>query len=100
MKKWIIIGSIIVVVHLSIRAYKNHVDGVQAERRSYIRELNFDFSGVVDTVSRPSHILFHATEPMDRGREKSLNAELHFNGILEVFTYREGQLELMIDGAN
>jgi hypothetical protein len=99
MKKWIIIGSLLVVVLLSIRAYKNHVDGVQAERRSYIRELNFDFSGVVDTVNRPGHILFHATEPMDRGREKSLNAELHFNGILDLFLYKDNQLELMIDGA-
>lgn len=100
MKKWILIGSALILVLLAIRAYKNHVDGVQAERRSYIRELNFDFSGVVDTVTDHGHLLFHVTGSMDRGREKTLNAELHFNGMLDLFLYKDNQLELMLNGAH
>lgn len=98
----ILILSCGVLIFLTIRLFYDHVDGVKSERQWYIEQLDFEFSGVIDTVNRPGHILFHVTNGnIDREKEDIVNEKLKRNGFLDLFLYKSNdQIELMIDGAH
>lgn len=102
-KKWtlaISIGAVFII--LSYRLFNKHVAGVASEKQWYVEQLNFKFSGVIDTVNRPGHILFSITHgSLDRLQEGRLNSSLKRNGVLDLFLYKPDEMvELMIPHAN
>jgi hypothetical protein len=99
--KIIWVTALIIFTLLIVRTFKTHVDGVTQERRWYIEQLRFDFSGVVDTARDAGNILFHVTHGnLDREKESRLNEQLEFNGVLALLLYRpNNKFVLMIDSA-
>lgn len=91
----------IVFTLLIIRTFKTHVDGVTQERRWYVEQLRFDFSGRIDSVHDRGNILFHVTHGnLDREKESRINEQLKYNGVLDLLLYRpNNKILLMIDSA-
>ncbi len=101
MKRGIIIGlSIVILCLLGINMFRQHVNGVKAERAWYIKELGFQFSATIDTV-RQSHIrLKEMVGRFDFDKERRVKERLKYNGRLDLFLYRNGKrIELMIDSS-
>lgn len=96
--KVIWISIVCVLVFLTIRLFRNHGHGVRDEKVWYINELDFEFSGILDSADRPGQILFHVTSgQINRSKESELKKKLKFNGILELLLYRaDGKLDLFI----
>lgn len=102
-KKWtlaVLIGALF--IFLSHRLFNKHVVGVASEKQWYIEQLNFKFSGVIDSVNRHGHILFSVTHgSLDRQQESRLNSQLKRNGMLNLFLYKPDEMvELMIPNAH
>ena len=65
----------------------------EAERRWYIEQLGFEFSGMVDTVIMKTKyhglIIFHVTEGIvDKAREDRVNEQLVHNRRIRFLTFR------------
>jgi len=102
-KRWTLTLSIAaILIILTYRLFNKHVAGVAAEKQWYIEQLNFKFSGVIDSVNRPGHILFSVTHgSLDRQQERRLNNRLTSNGVLDLFLYKPNErLELMLPHAH
>lgn len=102
-KRWTLALSIAaILIILTYRLFNKHVAGVAAEKQWYIEQLNFKFSGVIDSVNRPGHILFRVTHgSLDRQQERRLNNRLTSNGVLDLFLYKPNErLELMLPHAH
>jgi len=97
MKKWIIgIAAFGVICFLIYRTFTGHVNGVEAERLWYLRELNYNFSAIIDTVHRPNHLLFHFTHgSLDRTAEHRVGNRLKYWGHVQLLIYHGNQIELM-----
>jgi hypothetical protein len=76
----------------------DHVAGVKSEKEWYLAQLNFEFSGILDSAERPGQVLFHVTHGrIDLEKEATLKQELRFNGLLDLFLYRpDGKMDLMV----
>ena len=101
MKKGIVVAlSGVLLLLLTINIFRQHVNGVKAERAWYIKELGFQFSATVDTV-RQGHIrLKQIVGRFDFDKERRVKEQLKYNGRLDLFLYRKGRkIELMIDSA-
>lgn len=101
MKRGLVIGlSILVLMLLTINMFRQHVSGVKTERAWYIKELDFQFSAIVDTV-RQSHIrLKEIAGRFDFDKERRVKERLKYNGRLDLFLYKRGKkIELMIDSS-
>ncbi len=72
--------------------------GVKSEKEWYLSQLKFDFFGMLDSAEKRGQALFHVTKGrIDINRESQLKEELRFNGLLDLFLYRQdGKLDLMI----
>lgn len=97
LKKWTIGVTVTAIILLLVyRLFTKHVDGVKAEKAWFLSELNYDFSGVIDTVNRPNHILFHVTHGhLDTNREMALGQKLKYWGQLVLFLYEGDKVELL-----
>jgi len=97
-KRLVWIAAIVILVLLVTRSFFNHVDNVEKEREWYIQQLDFDFSGVIDTIIPPGRVLFHVTNGiLNRDRERHLHEKLRYNGMLDLFLYQPNdQVELII----
>jgi hypothetical protein len=75
-----------------------HVKGVKSEKHWYLSQLKFDFSGVLDSAEKIGQALFHVTHGrIDVNKEARLKEKLRFNGLLDLFLYRQdGKIDLMI----
>jgi hypothetical protein len=74
-----------------------HVKGVKSEKGRYLSQLEFDFSGIVDSPEKKGQALFHVTHGrIDLDKESQLKKQLRFNGLLDLFLYRDGMIDLMI----
>ena len=100
MKKYIIWISAICI--LIIIAFRSHVNAVKAEKTNYVEQLDFEFSGLLDSADRPGQVLFHITSgKFRRDREKEIATRLKHNGVIELLLYRQdGKLDLWIPGAH
>ncbi len=101
MKKWIIwIGVIGLLGFLATRTFSRHVNGVKEEKKWYLQQLDFEFSGRVENPEAPVRVLFRVTDgKLDINREKAVKAQLKYNGILELLLYRnDGKCDLLIRG--
>ena len=99
MKKWITwIGVIGILIFLTTRIFTRHVSGVRSEKIWYIKQLDFEFSGELDSADRPGQVLFHVTKGhLNTQKEKEVKEQLKHNGILELLLYRsDSRLDLMI----
>lgn len=102
MKTWKIITlSAVVLLFLVVNIFRQHVDDFRAERKEYIRKLDFDFSAKVDTVNPPGHIFFHFTHgTFDHDTEFRLNRQLKHNGRITLFLYfPNNQMEFISDSS-
>ncbi len=97
LKKWILGVAITAMVLLLIyRLFTQHVDGVKTEKAWFLSELNYEFSGEVDTVNRANHILFHITHGhLDTNRENELREQLKYWGQLVLFLYKDDKIEML-----
>ena len=83
MKKWIIwIGVIGIIVFLTIRIFSNHVDGVKDEKKWYLEQLGFEFSGELDNHDLPDKVLFRITggqldTEKEKGDERTIGIQWH-----------------------
>lgn len=99
MKKILIgISAIGMAMFLLIAFFNGHVDGVREEKARYIKNLDFEFSGRLDSAERPGQVLFQVINgKLDRDKERELGAKLEHNGVIEPLLYRpDGKLDLMI----
>jgi len=94
--RWIISIGVVIIVFLTYRLFTQHVDGVEDEKLWYINNLKYDFSGKVEMVHRPNHILFQVTSgKFDKDREDDLADRIKFWGRLELLIARGESFELM-----
>ena len=93
---WITIVAVLVLLVWNMGS--DHVKGVKSEKEWYLSQLKFDFSGSLDSAEKRGQALFHITKGrIDINRESQLKEELRFNGLLDLFLYRQdGKLDLMI----
>ena len=96
--------SIAVFFLLVVRSFFVHRDRVENEKRWYIKNLNFEFSGRVDSVhaSKRRGLLYfqitHGETP--KSTKEHLNKQLKHNGNLRfiIFT-RDEKLAILMEGA-
>jgi hypothetical protein len=95
MKRWLIIltTSVIFLFLVARLVIKGYSDG-EDERRWYIQQLGFEFSGRVDTVIMKTKyqglIVFHVTDGnVDKAREDRLNEQLVHNHRIRFLTFRQ-----------
>jgi hypothetical protein len=93
---WII--SISVLILLIGRILTRHINGVSSEKAWYISQLDFEFSGELDSADRPGQVLFHVTKgQLNSEKEKEVKAKLTHNGVLDLLLYRnDNKLDIMI----
>ena len=89
MKKWIIIVlSIGTIVFLAARLFNNHAGGVKTEKLSYVKNLDFHFSAIVDSLiifprDNSGLLYFHVVNgDLRLSNEDKLNERLKYNGHL------------------
>jgi hypothetical protein len=82
MKKLMIwLGVIGTLIFLTTRMFFHHVDGVRNEKKWYIDQLDFEFSGKLENHDSPDKVLFRLTKgQLNIEREKSIKAKLKYNG--------------------
>lgn len=100
-KKWTLgVGIVTVVLLLVYRLFTIHVDGIKTEKAWFLGELNYEFSGEIDTLINPNHILFHVTHGhLDTQREQKLSKMLRYWGQLKLFCYEGDRVEMLVGGA-
>ena len=93
---WIGVVGIFILLLWSLGT--DHMTGVKSEKEWYLSQLQFDFSGLVDSAEKKGQVLFHVTQGrIDVNKEAQLKDELRFNGLLDLFLYRQdGKVDLMI----
>lgn len=93
----VVIGVIIACL-LIFNIGSKHVSGVKSEKEWYLSQLDFDFSGVLDSTEKKGQALIRVTHGRIRfDREALLKKKLRFNGMLDLFIYRkDGTIDLMI----
>ena len=92
-KKIIIILSILLLIFLIVRPIYNYLKKFKADRKSYVEQLHFDFSGSVDSVrvitNGVGFVHFHTTRgEVNRLREDSLNNALGRNGSIRFLAFK------------
>jgi len=103
MKKYIIWISIIgILIFLIISTFRGHVNAVKDEKISYVKQLDFEFSGLLDSAERPGQVLFHITSgKFSRDTEREIGTKLIHNGVIELLLYRpDGKLDIMLNGSH
>jgi hypothetical protein len=93
---WAISAGIILLLLFNLGS--RHVKGVKSEKDWYLSQLEFDFSGIVDNPEKKGQALFYVTHGrIDLNKESRLKKQLRFNGLLDLFLYRQdGKIDLMI----
>jgi hypothetical protein len=93
---WAISAGIILLLLFNLGS--RHVKGVKSEKDWYLSQLEFDFSGIVDNPEKKGQALFYVTHGrIDLNKESQLKKQLRFNGLLDLFLYRQdGKIDLMI----
>ena len=96
-RMFLAVGAIIACVLIFNIGWK-HVKGVKSEKEWYLSRLYFDFSGILDSAEKKGQALFHVTHGrIELDREARLKKELRFNGMLDLFLYRnDRKIDLMI----
>jgi len=99
-RKLLIVLGLVVLIALVTQTVSDYIQNVNNEHRWYLSQLNFEFSGEIDTVKN-RHIAFHVTHgPLNPEREALVNTWLTYNGFAYLFAYRDNnRIELMIDSA-
>ena len=90
--------GVIIACLLLFNIGSKHVEGVQTEKEWYLSKLDFNFSGIIDSAEKKGQALFRVTHgKIQLDKEAKLKTELRFNGLLDLFLYREdGKIDLMI----
>ena len=99
MKKVLIWTAIIAVLLLLVwNLVSDHVTGVKSEKDWYLSQLKFDCSGTLDSAEKSGQALIHVKHGwIDVGKEARLKEDLRFNGLLDLFLYRQdSKIDLMI----
>ena len=102
MKNWLIIGgSVLVLILLAVNAVRQNIVGADDERKDYVEQLHFDFSGEIDSLSifneNSGLIKFHITRgEVDGHREDELNAHLKENRGLWLLGFRSNEKLVML----
>lgn len=102
MKKTLVwIVSITLLILLTIRLFKKHIDDVESERHWYIEQLDFEISGEIDTIRSPKNILFHVTNGnLDIQKEENLRSKLnHSRALLLLRHHPNGYVDLRVENA-
>lgn len=97
-KKVIWISAIVTLTLLIIISFRQHVRGMKDEKDWYIKQLDFEFSALLDSAERPGQVLFDvANGKLNREKEKQIASKLKYSGVLELLLYRpDGKLDLLI----
>lgn len=95
---WISVVSILFLLVWNI--FSDHVNGVKSEKQWYLSQLKFDCSGTLDSIENGRHALILIKHgEIDFNKEARLKDELCFNGLLDLFLYRQdGRIDLLISG--
>ncbi len=97
MKKWFIIGlSVLALLFLIVRPVKNYIVNIEDEKQWYAGQLQFEFSGAIDSVTilkkEIGLILFHVTSGSSVQqlalREQNLNDQLEHSKYLQFLVFR------------
>jgi len=92
-KKIIIILSILLLIFLIVRPIYNYFKRFNADKKWYVEQLHFDFSGVIDSIQviaeGAGFVQFHLTRgDVDRSREDSLNNVLGRTGSIRLLVFK------------
>jgi hypothetical protein len=104
-KSYYIAIAIIVFLFLVARFFYLHIDGVKKEKAWYVKQLNYDFSGRIDSIQVYRHgngtLFFHVIDGNpDNSVEKGLKRHLKYNGRLDfVFLLPNGGASIFIHHA-
>ena len=107
MKKWIVIlFAIALMVFLLVNGIQMQSRKVDDERKWYVEQLHYDFSGEIDSIqllnAKIGRVLFHFTrDSIDRSQEDNLNTKLKHNGNLRFLIPKtEGKMILISRNAD
>jgi hypothetical protein len=94
---WLI--AIVILALLVARLIYRRVNGSRNETNWYISELHYDFSARVDSVIRPGRALISITDgEVDTRRERKLQRELKYNGMLRLLVPRGDKYDFIVPG--
>lgn len=98
MKYFTWISAIGILLFIAISTFREHVNAVKNEKANYIKQLDFEFSGLLDSAERPGQVLFQITSgKFNWDKEKEIGSKLKHNGVIELFLYRpDEKLDIMI----
>jgi hypothetical protein len=99
MKKALIItGSILLLIFLAVNGIRLSISRQENEREQFVEQLNYDFSGKVDSVdanSKFGKIKFHFTHgTFDKERQAQLNKELKHHDKIEILRFKNERIEI------
>jgi hypothetical protein len=94
---WLI--AIVILVLLVVRLIYRRVNRVRNETNWYVSELHYNFSAKVDSVIRPGRVLIYITSgEADTRRERKLQHELKYNGMLRLLIPSGDRYHFLIPG--
>jgi len=107
MKKWIVIlFAVALMAFLLVKGIQRQSRKVDDERKWYVEQLHYDFSGEIDSIqllnAKIGRVLFHFTrDSIDRSKEDNLNLKLKHNGNLRFLIPKiEGRMILISRNAD